>query len=466
MLLSLMPDPTPSFTLVDVPGAAPLLGHLHAYKTRPLDQLWTWRHQHGDAVRFRLGLKTRYLFSHPDLAEDVLVKHTDRFTKVYDPRRPSGLALVLGTGLVTASGDVWKRHRRIIQPIFHRARIATMVDRMAQVGEQRMAGWATEEGQSVDIAAEMRQLTLEVISHTMFSTSMAQHIDRIIHALQVSSQYAIESDSNPLFLPLWMPTSRNRAFRSAIRSMDELVYGLLARRRQSGEMHGDLLDVLLHARDDETGEGLTDQELRDEILTIFAAGHSTTANALSWTWYLLATHPDARARFHEEVDRVLQGRTPSAEDLEHLPYTRAIFEESLRLYPTIPLIPRQVMTPTTVHGVSLPQGARVLISLYNLHRHPNFWPHPDQFLPERWLGSDRPCARYAYLPFGAGPRACVGLHFASVEGLLLLALIGRCYDLQLAQDRVEPQFMVTLRPKGGLRMTRQPRITPAVSAAR
>jgi cytochrome P450 len=361
---------------------------------------------------------------------------------------------------------VWKRHRRIIQPIFHRARIATMVDRMAQVGEQRMAGWAAEEGLSVDIAADMRQLTLEVISHTMFSTSMAQHIDRIIHALQVSSQYAIDSDSNPLFFPLWMPTSRNREFRFAMRSMDELIYGLLARRRQSGEMHGDLLDVLLHARDDVTGEGLTDQELRDEILTIFAAGHSTTANALSWTWYLLATHPEAKARFHEEVDRVLQGRTPSAEDLEHLPYTRAIFEETLRLYPTAPLVQRKVTTPITVHGMSLPQGTRVMINLYNLHRHPDFWPYPEQFLPERWLGGDRPHSRYAYLPFGAGPRACVGLHFASVEGLLLLALIGRRYDLQLAQERVEPQFMVTLRPKGGLRMVRQPRITPMVSAAR
>ncbi|MDI3463268.1 MAG: hypothetical protein OJF50_002089 [Nitrospira sp.] len=466
MLLSSMPDPTPSFTLVDVPGAVPLLGHLRAYKTRPLDQLSTWWRRHGDALRFRLGLKTRYLFSHPDLAEDVLVKHADRFAKTYDPRRPSGLALVLGNGLITASGDVWKRHRRIIQPIFHRARIATMVDQMAQVGEHRMVGWAAEDGLSVDIAAEMRQLTLEVISHTMFSTSMAQHIDRIIHELQVSSKYAVDSDSNPLFLPLWMPTSRNREFRSALRSMDELIYGLLARRRQSGERHGDLLDVLLQARDDETGKGLTDQELRDEILTIFAAGHSTTANALSWAWYLLATHPEAKARFHEEVDRVLHGKTPNADDLEHLPYTRAVFEETLRLYPTAPLLQRTVATSTTVGGVSLPSGARVLISLYNLHRHPDFWPHPEQFLPERWLGSDRPRSRYAYLPFGAGPRACVGLHFASVEGLLLLALIGRRYDLQLAQERVEPQFMVTLRPKGGLRMARQPRSTPAVSAAR
>lgn len=466
MILSIMRDPMPSFTLVDVPDAKPLLGHLRAYKTQPLELLSSWRRQYGDALRFRLGLKTGYLFSHPDLVEEVLVKQSDRFAKVYDPRRPSGLALVLGNGLITASGDVWKRHRRIIQPLFHRARIATMVDRMAQVGEQRIAGWTAEGGQPVDIVAEMRQLTLEVISHTMFNTSMAQHIDQFIQGLQAGSKYAVDSDNNPLFLPLWMPTSRNREFRSAMRSVDEVMYGLLARRRQSGATYDDLLDALLHARDDETGEGLTDQELRDEVLTIFAAGHSTTANALSWTWYLLSAHPDAKARFHEEVDRVLQGRTPSAEDLEHLPYTRAVFDESLRLYPTAPLVQRRVATPTTVRGLSLPQGALLLMSIYNLHRHPDFWPYPEQFLPERWLGSERPGSRYAYLPFGAGPRACVGLHFASVEGLLLLALIGRRYDLLLAQESVEPQFMVTLRPKGGLRMAIQPRITPAVSAAK
>lgn len=466
MIRSRMPDPTPSFTLVDVPGAAPLLGHLRAYQTRPVELLSTWWRQYGDALRFRLGLTTRYLFSHPDLAEEVLVKQADRFPKVYDLKRPSGLALVLGAGLITAAGDVWKRHRRLIQPVFHRARIATLADRMIQVGEQRMAGWAAQEGPPIDIAAEMRQLTLEVISRTMFSASMTQHIDRLIHGLQVCSKYAIDSDSHPLFLPRWVPTARNREFRSVMRFLDELIYGLLASRRESGTTHDDLLDVLLQARDDETGTGLTDQELRDEVLTILAAGHSTTANALTWTWYLLATHPEAKARFHEELDRVLHGRTPRFDDLEHLPYTRAVWDESLRLYPTAPLIQRRVATPITIRGVFLPQGGRVVINLYNLHRHPDFWPDPDQFLPERWLNGQRPCSRYAYLPFGAGPRACVGLHFASVEGLLLLALIGGRYDLLLAQDHVEPQLMVTLRPKGGLRMALQSRIPTIVSRVR
>jgi len=458
-----MSDSVPSFTLVDVPGAVPLLGHLGSFKKQPLEMLLAWWRRHGDTLRFRLGPKTLYLFSHPNLAEEILVQQADRFVKVYDPQRPTGLALVLGNGLVTSSDEVRKRHRRIIQPIFHRSRMASMADRIAQVGEQRIAAWENHAGRPIDIAAEMMQLALEVISQTMFTISMAQHIGQISHALRVSIKYAFDSFTHPLFLPLWVPTARNREFHAVMKFLDGLMYGLLAERRRTGATHGDLLDLLLQARDEETGAALTDQELRDEALTIFAAGHETTANALAWTWYLLATHPEAKARFHEEVDRVLQGRTPNADDLQHLPYTRAVFDESLRLYPPAPAVQRKASASTTVGGLSLPEGALVLVGTYNLHRHPAFWPNPEQFLPERWLDSERPAARYAYLPFGAGPRACVGIHFASVEGPLLLALIGRRYDLQLAQERVESQLMVTLRPKGGIRMMLQPRQVPVVS---
>jgi cytochrome P450 len=461
-----MPDSVPSFTLVDVPGGAPLFGHLKTFKRAPLETMSGWWRRHGDALRFRLGPKTLHLFSHPDLAEEILVQQSDRFVKVYDPQRPVGLALVLGNGLVTSSGEVWKRHRRIIQPVFHRSRMAAMADRMAQVGEQRIAGWASREGQPVDIAVEMMQLALEVISQTIFTTSMAQHIEHISRALRVSLKYAFDSFHNPLRLPSWVPTQRNREFRSVMQFMDGLMYGLLAERRRTGSTQRDLLDLLLQARDEETGAGLTDQELRDEALTIFAAGHETTANALAWTWYLLATHPEAKARFHEEVDQVLQGRMPNADDLENLPYTRAVFDESLRLYPPVLAVQRKAAISTSVGGLPLPEGALILVGTYNLHRHPAFWPDPEQFRPERWLNGERPAARYAYLPFGAGPRACVGIHFASVEGPLLLALIGRRYDLQLAQATVEPELMVTLRPKGGIQMTIEPRQTLVISPAK
>lgn len=452
-----MPPSASPFTLVDVPGGVPLLGHVPAFKRHPLESLAGWWHEYGDALRFRLGPKRLALFSHPDLAEEILVHQADRFVKVYEQRKPVGLALVLGNGLVTSSGEVWKRHRRIIQPVFHRSRMAAMADRMAQVGEQRLAGWTAYQGKPIDMAAEMMQLTLEVIAQTMFHTSVAEQIDRISHALRVSLQFAFDSFHNPLHLPLWVPTRRNREFQSVLRFMDQLIYGLLAERRHSRAGHDDLLDLLLQARDEETGAGLSDQELRDEALTIFAAGHETTANALAWTWYLLATHPEANARFHEELDRVLQGRTPNADDLHRLPYTRAVFDESLRLYPPVPAIQRKTTAATTLCGMALPAGAVVLVGTYNLHRHPAFWPNADRFEPERWLEGDRPTARCAYLPFGMGPRACIGTHFATVEGPLLLALIGRRYDLRLAQDHVSPEVMVTLRPKGGIRMTLHPR---------
>ncbi|MCE7977674.1 MAG: cytochrome P450 [Nitrospira sp. NTP1] len=446
-----------SFTLTDVPGGLPWLGHLRSFKHRPLRAMSEWWRQYGDALRFRLGPKTVHLFSHPALAENVLLSQAERFGKVYEQQRPTGLALVLGNGLVTSSGEVWKRHRRIIQPVFHRSRMAAMADRMVEVGAQRLAGWAAHGERPVDIAAEMMQLTLEVISQTMFHTSVAQHMDQISHSLRVSLKYAFDSFHNPLHLPAWVPTARNREFGRALQFMDTLIYELVAARRQSGAQYDDLLNLLLQARDEETGMGLSDQELRDEALTIFAAGHETTANALSWTWYLLATHPEVKTRFHREVDGVLHGRPPTADDLHHLPYTRAIFDESLRLYPPVPAIQRKTLSPTTLCGITLPANAIVLVGLYNLHRHPEFWSDPDTFLPERWLDGERPPVRCAYLPFGMGPRACVGTHFATVEGPLLLALIGQRYDPQLAQDTVEPEVMVTLRPKNGIRMTLQPR---------
>ena len=457
-------DVKSSPALIDVPGGEFLLGHLRAFRRQPLEAMLQWWRRYGDALRFRLGPKTLYLFSHPDLAEEILVHQADRFVKVYEPQRPTGLALVLGNGLVTSSGEVWKRHRCIIQPVFHRTRMAAMAERMAQVGEQRLAGWTAHAGRSVDIADEMMRLALEVISHTMFHTDVAGQIDHISHALRVSLKYAFDSFHRLVRVPLWVPTPRNRQFRLALQYMDTLIYGLIAERRRTGAQHDDLLDLLLRARDEDTGAGLSDQELRDEALTIFAAGHETTANALAWTWYLLATHPEVAARFHNELDRVLQGRRPTADDLSQLPYTRAVFDEAVRLFPPVPAVQRKAATSTSIGGFSLPAGAIVLVGIYHLHRHPAFWRDPERFMPERWVDGERPAARGAYLPFGAGARACVGTHFATVEGPLLLALIGRRYELQLAQEDVEPEIVVTLRPKHGIRMTIQPRHQPLQSA--
>lgn len=452
---------TESLALVDVPNARVLLGHLAEFRRRPLETLALWRQRYGDLVRFRLGPRTLYLLSHPDLAEEVLLQKPDQFVKIYDPSRPTGLALVLGNGLVTSTGEVWRTHRRIIQPIFQRSRIALMAKQMVGVGQHRLECWKRHDPREpVDIASEMMQLTLEVISQTMFSTSMLTEIERIAPAMQTCLRVAFSAFHNPLRPPLWVPTPSNLKFRRAKVMMDRLVYSLITERRRSGERRDDLLDVLLHARDAETGTGLSDEQLRDEMLTIFAAGHETTANALSWTWYLLGTHPDARRRLQDELAAVLDGHPPTADDLARLPYTRAVFEEALRLYPPAPVVQRKAAVNTSLAGHHFSAGSLLLVSIYNIHRHPDFWEEPDRFKPERFLQEDgKPLHRLSYLPFGSGPRACVGASFALVEGPLLLALIAQQYDLEpVPGDPVELDLAVTLRPRYGLRMRLHPRL--------
>ncbi len=323
--------------LRDAPKGRFLFGHLLEFRRHPLETMAAWQRQCGDLVRFKLGPRTFFLLSHPDLAEEVLIHKPDVFDKVYQPNKPTGLALILGNGLLTSTGEAWRKHRRIIQPIFHRGRMALMAQRMIEVGERLLDRWRQQDpDKPVDIASEMMQVTLEIITQTMSSTSVLKDIDTLRPALEVLLRYAFNAMHNPLRMPDWVPTPANREFRRAKAMVDQLMYGMIAERRRSGERHDDLLDTLLHARDEETGAALNDQQLRDEMSTIFSAGHETTANALSWTWYLLASHPEVRVRLQDELARVLDGRPPTGDDLPRLAYTQAVFEETLRLYPPAP----------------------------------------------------------------------------------------------------------------------------------
>ncbi|MGH7232220.1 MAG: cytochrome P450, partial [Nitrospiraceae bacterium] len=367
---------------------------------------------------------------------------------------------VLGNGLLTSTGEVWRKHRRLIQPIFHRSRMALMAQRMIEVGERLLDRWKQQDlNAPVDIAAEMMQITLEIITQTMSSTSVLKDIHQLRPALQIVLRYAFNAFHNPLRMPEWVPTPANREFKQAKAMIDRLMYGLIEERRRSGERRDDLLDLLLNAKDEETEEGLSDRQLRDEMLTIFAAGHETTANALTWAWYLLAIHPEVRARLHQELADVLNGRPITGDDLPRLPYTRAVVDEALRLYPPAPAIQRRATTNTTLGGHPIPAGSIILVGIRNIQRHRDFWQDPDTFSPARFLHEDtRPCPRFAYLPFGGGARACVGSHFALVEGPLLLALIAQRYELTLVPGHpVEPEVTITLRPRYGIKMTRQRR---------
>ena len=443
------------FHVGEVPRGRWLVGHLWDFKQRPLDSMAAWRHQYGDLVRFRLGTTPCYLLSHPDLAEEVLLHKSDDFGKIYDPDKPTGLGLVLGNGLLTSEGSVWKKNRRLIQPVFQRQHVSEMAQEMVTAGERLLDRWGRLDlKQPLEIAAEMMKVTLDVITRTMFSTSFLHEADHLAPALTTLIRYAFRSFHNPLLLPLWVPTTTNRAFRGAKASVDALIYGLIRERRQNAIRRNDLLDRLLHAVDQDTGVGLTDEQLRDELLTIAAAGHETTANALSWTWYLLAKCPNVRERLHLELSDALNDRMPDLDSLSSLLYTRAVFEEALRLYPPAPALQRRAFRDTSVGGCPVKAGSLIIISLWNIQRHPEVWVEPEVFLPERFMdGASAERPRLASMPFGAGHRTCIGNHFAMIEGPLLLALIAQRYELDLLPGEViEPEVAVTVKPKNGLKM--------------
>jgi cytochrome P450 len=427
-----------------------LLGNLSQMMANPFQALCDWRRDYGDLVSFRLVTRQFYLFSHPKLIEQALIKQSDVFVKTYHPKKPIGLALVLGQGLITSQGDVWQRQRRLMQPIFQRSNITTLLPQIATAGSNMLDRWQKlGEGAEVNLSGEMMQLTLEVITQTMFSASVLNKIEQISPSLDTLLRYATKTLLNPLTLPLYVPTPANQKFKQALGIIDGVIYGIIDQRRTASSAHNDLLDMLLRARDDNSGEKMTDRQIRDEVITIFSAGHETTANLLSWTLYLLARHPDVLAKLHQELDGLLQGRIPDAEDLQQLVYTRAILNESMRFRPPAGIMLRKVNKDTEVDGYSLKAGRLAIFSIFNLHHHADFWPQPDQFDPERFLVPEN--RRFSFMPFGTGERICIANHFALMEAQLLLSMIVQHCDLQLLDtDEVEIELAVALRPKGGI----------------
>jgi cytochrome P450 len=427
-----------------------LLGNLSQMIANPFQALCDWQRDYGDLISFRLATRQFYLFSHPNLIEQALIKQSDVFVKIYNPEKPTGLALILGQGLVTSQGDLWRRQRRLMQPVFQRSNITTLLPQIATAGNNMLKRWRKlGEGAEVNLPNEMTQLTLEVITQTMFSTSVLDKIEHIPSSLDTLLRYAAKTITSPLILPLYVPTPANQKFKRALGIIDDVIYGIIDQRRTKSSAHDDLLDMLLKAGDDNSGEKMTDRQVRDEVITIFSAGHETTANLLSWTLYLLARHPDVLAKLHQELDGLLRGKIPDAEDLQLLAYTRAILNESMRLRPPAGILLRKVNKDTEVDGYFLRAGRPAIFSIFNLHHHADFWPQPEKFDPERFLTSQN--RRFSFMPFGTGERICIGSHFALLESQLLLSMIVQHCDLQLlSMDEVEIEMAVTLRPKGGI----------------
>jgi cytochrome P450 len=435
-----------------------LIGNVREIRRDVLEAFSRGFADYGDIVRFQLGPRTMHMLAHPELAQEVLVERTNDFAKL---AQNQGLGLVLGNGLVTnGDHDSWLVQRRMMQPMFHRQRLAAMGDKMVAAGERMIQRWrARPAGQSVDIAEEMMQVTLDIITQTMFSADVLDTAGSVGPAIGFTTHFVTQRLQSSIRLPLNWPVPSHRAFRRANENLNQVVYRIIEQRRKEGTSYGDLLDMLLEARDADTGEGMSDTQLRDEVLTIFAAGHETTANALAWAWYALAQQPEVLGKLQAELDSVLQGRTPTVADLPNLPYTQQVFNEVLRLHPSVPAVLRRVPTITQLRGYTLPADSLIFISIYNIHRHPMFWPDPLTFNPERWAGDGaKRQHRLAFMPFGAGPRLCIGNNLALMEGQLLLAMVAQYADLRLvANQRVTPEVAVTMRPKHGLQMTIHPR---------
>ncbi|HEY9722097.1 MAG TPA: cytochrome P450 [Oscillatoriaceae cyanobacterium] len=431
-----------------LPRSHPIFGHLHDFRRDPLGFLVAAR-QHGDIVRYQLGPQEAYFLSDPEHVREVLVTQA---AKLHKGRVLQRARKVLGDGLLTSEGELHLRQRRMIQPVFHQKRIATYAEAMGRHAATLRDRW--QAGTTYDVHQEMMHLTLAIVAETLFSADVAAEADEIGAALT-----ELLAMFDRIYVPLaWLteklPLPSTRRYQRARARLDATIYRMIRARRASGEAHGDLLAMLLDAQDEDDGRGMTDQQVRDEALTLFLAGHETTANALTWTFYLLSEHPDAEARLHEEWRRVLGDRPPGLADLPQLVETRRVLQESLRLLPPAWVIGRMAIAEVDLGVARIPAGAVVLVCPYTMHRDPRYFADPERFDPDRWAPeavSERP--KFSYFPFGGGPRVCIGEPFAWMEATLLLATLGQRWRLRLEPGHPVVKLpQITMRPKFGMAM--------------
>ena len=415
------------------------------YSRDPLAYMPTLQREYGDIVTMRYYTFRVYFISHPDYIEQVLVTDNRKFIKGRILRKNKQL---FGNGLLTSEGDFWLRQRRLAQPAFHRGRVTSYADTMVRYASRIASEW--RDGEERDIHAEMMRLTLSIVAKTLFDADVDREAKRVGHALEAIMQ--LNSDFRKLILtPTWLPTPRKIRATIATAKLNRIIYRFIDERRASGVDNGDLLSMLLAARDDD-GSRMTNRQLRDESITIFLAGHETTANALSWTWMLLAQNPSVETKLHEELDRVLGGRAPTVEDLANLRYTGQVITESMRLYPPAWGMARVAIEDTEIAGYPIPKGCGVSLAQWVVHRDPRWFDAPLEFRPERWE-SDllKRLPRFAYFPFGGGPRQCIGNNFAVMEASLLLATLAQQFRISLVPGKeIIPAASITLRPKTGI----------------
>ncbi len=444
-------NPTPS--RAPGPRGNWLLGNLPDFRRDVLGLMRQSAADFGDVVRFRLGPQIVHLLNHPDHVRHVLQTHHQNFDK--RTRSAGFIKSVTGDSLLTSNGEFWQRQRRLAQPAFHRQHLVGYARQMTTATTELVQRWQARSDATapLDIAREMMRLTFTIVGRTLFSTDVGTDADTLERAMAVILPHTFGRLGRIFNWPDWAPTPTNRRFQAALRDVNEVVYRIIAehrRRATDAAPDRDLLDTLMRVRDGETGVGFTDEQLRNETVTFLLAGHETTANALTWTFHLLSEHPEVATRLRGEIREALGNRVPTLEDLPRLTGVKHVLQESMRLFPPIWIIERRVVSEDEVGGFRLSAGSTVVLAPYVLHRHPKFWDQPERFDPTRFAHS----VPEAYLPFGAGPRFCIGSEFAMLEAQLILSQILQTYQLRRQPGHpVEPLPGITLRTRHGLPMT-------------
>jgi cytochrome P450 len=434
------------------PKGLPVLGVSIQLLRDSLELLRSVAREYGDLVRIPVVAGRRILVNNPEYVQQVLVVQAHKFHKSKLSKEVA--ERLLGQGLLISEGDFWRRQRRLAQPAFHKHRINEYSSTMLQCAQQQIEGW--RDGETRNVAQEMMELTLEAAVRTLFGTTLPGEAQRVGRAMAFLMRYSLRRARQPIQIPATWPTPKNRRANREHEFLDSLVYQIIADRKahQDSNHRNDLLSMLMAAMD-EDGSPMTQKQLRDEIMTLFIAGHETTAITLAWTWYLLAQHPHVEARLQEELRGLLGGRAPEVADLSRLPYLHAVINEALRLYPPAYILARVAIAPFRIGDYDFPAGETVLISQWVMHRDPRYYDEPDAFRPERWLDglADR-LPPGAYFPFGDGPRRCIGQGFALLETALVIATIAQRFRFRPVPGRnAIPDPLVTLRPKHGIWLT-------------
>lgn len=437
------------------PRGLPLIGEARSFARDPLAFLTGVAEKYGDIANFRLGGIDVYFVRHPDLVREVLITQRASFTMT---ALRAKINAVVGEGLFTSRGELHARQQRLMLPVFRKSRIEAYAGQMAELSRRARDQW--QSGATVDIADEMMKLTMLIAAQALFEQDIGSDTQAVSHNIDVVLEFFTRLSSPFLKLSLALPLPSSRRFKKAVRDLDAVIYRMIERRRDTAASGKDLLSLLMQAKDDQTNVQMAEKQLRDEVLTLLIAGHETTANVLAWIFYLLAKHPDADQRLHDEARAVLGARAAfTAADIERLAWTRRVMQEGLRLYPPGWFIGREAQTDVRLGGYMVPRGAVVMMSQYVTHRDARFFEEPERFKPERWeSGLEDRLPRGAYFPFSAGDRHCIGEGFAWQEALLILATLIERWKFELVPGQnIRPRPSVTLRPDGPIKMIVRPR---------